>query len=664
MNKLGRLRRKAGLTLAAVMMLTGTAGVPSLPVNAAATGTVTCTVLNVRSGCSTDDSVITTVTKGTELEVISAEGDWYAVSIDGSTGYVSAQYVSMDGSSGAVPGQKGAVNVGALNLREQASTDSAVVSLLYGGETVEITESDDGWYGVVTASGAKGYVFAQYITVGAAGSAQTGSSESSTDVTPASGEGVCNTTALNVRSDASTDASLLGYITYGTKVTISGTAGSWYKVSAVMDGKSITGFVHGDYITVSGSEGSGEQNTETAPASGEGVCNTSALNVRKEASTSSDTYGLIQKGTKVTILGKSGDWYQVKTVVEGSEVTGYAHASYITVSGGAQSEEQSTSTEAVSGTGVCTTSVLNLRKEASTSSEVLGYIRKDEKVMITGVQGSWYQVTASIDGAAVNGYAHKDYIKVDGSQSGSGQNQIIDVNESVWATTAVNIRKEANTSSGIITVLAKNDSVTRTGVVSNGWSRVDFNGQTGYIHNDYITTVNPNPSENTQPETPESNSEEQKPEENTNQSQTEETKPEESKPETNLPPEGSSGITGVTGEQIAAYALQWVGYPYVWGGNNLSTGVDCSGFTQQVYLHYGISLNRSADAQKVNGIRIASPAEAKAGDLFFYGSSSYADHVALYTGEGTVVHASSPSVGIIVSPVNYRTPIAIVRVIY
>ena len=611
------------------MVLTQTGELQALPVHAASTGTVTCDVLNVRSGGSTSDPVITTVTKGTTLDIISSENGWYAISINGTTGYVSADYVATDGSGAgtAVSGQTGSVNVSVLNLRSGASTDTSVIGALYKGDTVTITESGNGWYGVTTASGAAGYVYAEYITVGTG--SDTVSPDPGTSVSPASGEGTCNTSALNVRTDATTSSSTLGLITYGTKVTITGTAGSWYKVDTTVNGKAVSGFVHGDYITLSSSGGS---SSATEPASGEGVCNTSALNIRKEASTSSQSYGLISQGTKVTILGKSGDWYQVKTTVYGSEVTGYAHSAYITISSGSSDNEQSGSSsevEAASGEGVCNTSALNVRKEATTQSQSLGLIYQNDKVTITGKTGTWYQVNTTVNENAVSGYVHQDYITLSSSSESSGPS-ISDVDETVWATMAVNVRKSYNTSSAIIATLKEGDSVKRTGVLDNGWSRVEYNGQTAYISSDYLTTTDPTPEED-----------------NTSDENT-----------------GSSGITGVTGADIVAYAKQWVGYPYVWGGNDLNTGVDCSGFTQQVYLHFGISLNRVADAQKQNGIRIASVSEAKPGDLFFYGSSSYADHVAIYMGDGMVVHASSPSVGIITSPVTYRTPVAIVRVIY
>ncbi len=117
------------------------------------------------------------------------------------------------------------------------------------------------------------------------------------------------------------------------------------------------------------------------------------------------------------------------------------------------------------------------------------------------------------------------------------------------------------------------------------------------------------------------------------------------------------------GQEIVDYAMQFRGYPYVYGGNNLYTGVDCSGFTQQVMLHFGIRIPRTADAQmKGNGTRIdVDLNDLLPGDLLFYGSSSYAGHVALYIGNGKIIHAANEQLGITVSNYNYRTPVKAMR---
>ena len=110
---------------------------------------------------------------------------------------------------------------------------------------------------------------------------------------------------------------------------------------------------------------------------------------------------------------------------------------------------------------------------------------------------------------------------------------------------------------------------------------------------------------------------------------------------------------------LVQYALQFVGNRYVWGGTSLTNGVDCSGFTMQVYRKYGISLPHSSRAQPGYGRKI-SASEAQPGDLFFYGSGSSIGHVAIYIGGGRVVHASNARDGIKISNAYYRSPICVV----
>ena len=116
------------------------------------------------------------------------------------------------------------------------------------------------------------------------------------------------------------------------------------------------------------------------------------------------------------------------------------------------------------------------------------------------------------------------------------------------------------------------------------------------------------------------------------------------------------------GSKIAAYATQFIGNPYVYGGTSLTNGTDCSGFTMSVFRKFGISLPRTSGSQSGVGRKI-SVSEARAGDLIFYARNGHVNHVALCIGGGRVVHASNPSVGITTSNIGYRTPYCARRVI-
>ena len=114
-----------------------------------------------------------------------------------------------------------------------------------------------------------------------------------------------------------------------------------------------------------------------------------------------------------------------------------------------------------------------------------------------------------------------------------------------------------------------------------------------------------------------------------------------------------------TGEQVVAYASQFVGNPYVYGGTSLTNGVDCSGFTMRVMEKFGVSLPHYSGSQAQMGKKVTS-ATMKPGDLIFYaGSNGKVNHVAIYIGNGRIVHAASRRSGIKTSTWNYRTPVAI-----
>ena len=114
------------------------------------------------------------------------------------------------------------------------------------------------------------------------------------------------------------------------------------------------------------------------------------------------------------------------------------------------------------------------------------------------------------------------------------------------------------------------------------------------------------------------------------------------------------------GSYIVDYAKQYVGNPYVYGGNSLTNGVDCSGFTQQVFGDNGITLARTAADQSQGGQDVSMD-DLQAGDLLFYDNGGYVGHVAIYCGDGTVVHASNEETGITISDADYRTPVSAKR---
>ena len=111
----------------------------------------------------------------------------------------------------------------------------------------------------------------------------------------------------------------------------------------------------------------------------------------------------------------------------------------------------------------------------------------------------------------------------------------------------------------------------------------------------------------------------------------------------------SSNSSSSLGQAVVDYAMQFLGNPYVYGGNSLTNGVDCSGFTSQIMKHFGISLNRSSSAQYANNGYYVSSDNLQKGDLLFYGYSGSVSHVAIYIGGGQVIHANDERTGICIS---------------
>ena len=202
----------------------------------------------------------------------------------------------------------------------------------------------------------------------------------------------------------------------------------------------------------------------------------------------------------------------------------------------------------------------------------------------------------------------------------------------------INIREEANTESEVVGKIAK-DAICEVVSSEGEWFEIKSGEIEGFISGEYLLTgVLAN----------------EKAEELMNAGVELETAL------TMLEYRYGKGVTDIQME-ICEYALQFVGNSYRWGGTSLTKGADCSGFTLSVYAKYGVSLPHSSKAQANCGTRI-DVSEVQPGDLVFYGGKNI-HHVAMYIGNGQVVHAWNSRAGITTTSMYYNTPTRAVRLL-
>ena len=191
----------------------------------------------------------------------------------------------------------------------------------------------------------------------------------------------------------------------------------------------------------------------------------------------------------------------------------------------------------------------------------------------------------------------------------------------------INVREKADKTSKTIKQLTINTQVT---VISsnNGWAYVDINGTKGYISETLLSSKKQETSRSMLTEITATA------EKSTEKATTTETT-------TKNKEENTTSSNSLNGSSVIAYAKQFLGCKYVYGGTTTS-GFDCSGFTQFVYKHFGVTLNRTAAAQYSNGTAITN---LQAGDLVMFGKSGI-NHVGIYMGGNTFIHAANPSRGV------------------
>lgn len=429
------------------------------------------------------------------------------------------------------------------------------------------------------------------------------------------------------------------------------------------------------------------------------------LNVRKTPDGAGDIIGKMQENSVCQILGQEGDWYQIHS----GPVDGYIAGQYVLTG----EEARAAALEQVKLRAVITADNVNIRQTPELAGDnVVAQALLDERYEVVGQEDGWVQTSAGYISAdyvevklalnearkmdlkamAINQYRNlliskvssylnirstpKDegnsniigklpgkaageiletedgwykirsgnitgYVSADSQYTATGQ-EAIDLamgSASLMAivnTDRLNVRTSPSTDASIWTQISKEE---RYSVVQqlDGWVQIELDGGDEDEGNDsaYISTRDNNVE--------------------VRYALTEAIK--------FSPLEELANQQASRRNQIVNFAIKYVGNPYVWGGTSLTRGADCSGFVQSVMKNFGITLPRTSREQAKVGRSIKS-SEMRPGDLIFYANSSGTiNHVAMYIGNGQIVHAASSRSGIKISTWNYRSPKTIRSVI-
>lgn len=501
-----------------------------------------------------------------------------------------------------------------VNVRSGPGTNYRVIDCLPYGTEVNVTDQSNATWYAVDFDGQSGFMSAQYLSIR---DQQTPAPAAPIRQEPDEYEGspaYVNAMYVRFRSGPGSDYSVLGEYNQGKAVTLVDYTGHW--AYCVIDGRA--GYVYEDYITLGqaatptpaptpeptqepvpapspsptaaplASPEAPVQSAPTVEARAAGSIRGSYVRFRTGPGTNYQIIDVLDPGTPLLIVGEAGDW--TACVIDG--VFGYVHSAYVEVDEEAPLPEQTTqpvpSGSAYAEAGAASTPEPTAEPEPTPTP-----------TPVPALEG------------------REGYI--------AGNN--------------VRMRSAASMSAPILRELFYGNRVTITGVYED-WTGVWYDGQIGFVYSSFVkegsltvagTTVTGSAyasGANTQG----------------GESET----PAVTQPETGT----LSGSSYEKGQQIAQYALQFLGWNYCWGGKDPSTGFDCSGLVYYVYGQFGYTLNRVAQDQARNGVAVE-PDELQPGDILcFYSGASYIGHVGIYIGDGMFVHAQNSATGVVITDLN------------
>ena len=463
-------------------------------------------------------------------------------------------------------------------------------------------------------------------------------------ISMAADTGKVSVETARLRDQASENSTILELISIGEEVEILGESNGWYQVRY----KGITGYLRNDLLDVENGDSS------TANSGNEQVSSTPENETENNASQTNST-----EGAENQVDNQNAQDNTTSNNVAGGEQNASQGEANQTTENTNQNEETTGNTE---NANIEEDLTGNYQLVADTDMKITPLVNSLNVENLK--QGSVFQIEDKAnDWVLVNSGNNQGWIrfsqlqKIDKAQEQVQTTEGVvgkentpetpEVQEPVNQTKTmyvnsqtVNVRSKPDKNSSIVTQLPINKKVTVI-AEQNGWSQITFDGGEGYISSSLLSETIQETSRGSSTSRTENGL---RNDQNSQSSQA--NKPNNS---TNTSNGSTSSSTGSSkGSEVLAYAMKFVGYPYVYGGSSPS-GFDCSGFTSYVYKHFGVSLSRTAAGQYSNGTAV-SRANLQVGDLVMFGSPI--NHVGIYAGGGRIVHAANPSRGVTTDTIN------------
>lgn len=297
---------------------------------------------------------------------------------------------------------------------------------------------------------------------------------------------------------------------------------------------------------------------------------------------------------------------------------------------------------------------VNVRSIPSEEGEILGKLYDKSVGEFISEKDGWYEITSG----SVTGYVKAEYC-VTGEDAVELAKKV-GTRIATVNTTTLFVREEPTTDSSVVGMVPISDQLLVTEELDE-WVKVNIEEGDGYVSREYVELstefVKAESKAEEEARLAKEEAERKAAQEAAAKAMKEAAKSSSSSEQTVTAPVITSGSGSALGQSVADFACQFVGNPYVWGGTSLTNGADCSGFVMSVYSNFGVSLPHSSSADRSVGSAVSGLENAQPGDIV-----CYSGHVAIYIGNGQIVHASTEKTGIIISNANYRSVLSVRRI--